>query len=112
MIYELVLSKSEAKADEQIVWLGQTYGPTLSPGGVAAYLGLPRQTIHNAIRRDMLDKIRIVRADGELVAVLIPFASVQRYKALREAGNGRVPMYTGTNIPPKPQRISPAASAA
>jgi len=112
MIYELILSKSEAKADEQIAWLGETYGPALSPGGVAAYLGLPRQTIHNAIRRDILDEIRILRADGELVANLIPLFSIRRYKELREAGNGRVPMYTGTKTPAKPQRISPAASAA
>jgi len=111
MIYELVLSKSEAKSDEQIVWLGQTYGPTLSPGGVAAYLGLSRQTIHNAIRSGMLDEIRIVRGDGELVAVLVPFSSVQRYKALREAGNGRAPMYSSVKLPPKPQRITPTAIA-
>lgn len=111
MIYELVLSKVADKADEQIVWLADTYGPTLSPGGVAAYLGLSRQTVHHAMRADLLDAVRVVHADGELVAVLIPFASIQRYKALRESGNGRAPMYSGSKLPPKPKRIAPAAVA-
>lgn len=112
MIYELILSKSEDKANAQMVWLWETYGPGLSPGGVAAYLGISRQGVHNAIKRDLLDVIKVAYADGEKIATLIPMRSVVRYRELRDNEHGQAPMNSGRNIPLKPKPLHASYTSA
>ena len=56
-----------------------------SPGGVAAELGVSRQSVHKAIERGDLDAWRVER-DGtrKLVAIIVKPESVERYRAIRE----------------------------
>ena len=59
-----------------------------SPGGACVELGLTRQAIHKAIKRGDLDAWRIVDdASGRLRAIIIPQASLERYRALRALQN-------------------------
>lgn len=56
-----------------------------SPGGVAAELGISRQSVHKAIERDELDAWRVVRDKSDsLVAIVIKPDSLDRYKAARK----------------------------
>jgi len=108
MIYELVLAKSPEQRERQFAWLTDTYGVGLSPGGVASYLGITRQSVHNAMRRDLLDVIYVIDQGGEQVATLIPMRSVLAYEQQREGG--RAP--NGRPLPSKPQRLHPTRLAA
>jgi len=50
-----------------------------SPGGVASDLGISRQAVHDAIKRDRMSAWRLTR-DGKLVAILIPDHEVDYYR--------------------------------
>ena len=50
-----------------------------SPGGVASYLGISRQAVHDAIKRDRMNAWRLTR-DGKLTAILIPDHEVEYYR--------------------------------
>jgi len=67
---ELLLSTPEDKRSEVN---GQ------SPGGVAGRLGITRQAVHDAIKRDTLQGYYITR-NGRMVAIIIPDAEVARYR--------------------------------
>lgn len=59
-----------------------------SPGGVAAELGISRQSVHKAIERGDLDAWRVVRdKTSSLVAIVIKPATLERYKAVRALRN-------------------------
>lgn len=51
-----------------------------SPGYVAARLGITRQAVYSAVKRNKLDAFRITR-DGTMVAVIITEASVLHYES-------------------------------
>jgi len=56
-----------------------------SPGGVAADLGITRQSVHGAISRGHLDGWRVEDdKTGQLVAIVISPESVARYQAARK----------------------------
>lgn len=65
---------------------GQMTVNGVSPGSAAVSLGISRQALHKAIRANRLDAIRIVNADGNTTAVLIPGAELQRFEQSRKTG--------------------------
>ena len=65
---------------------GQMRVNGISPGPVAAELGISRQALHKAIRANRLNAIRIVDSRGRCTAVMIPGAEVERFRESRKAG--------------------------
>jgi len=57
----------------------------LSPGGAAQKLGMTRQAIHKAIRKNRLTAFWITDSEGNHVATLIPPEELERYR-LNRAG--------------------------
>jgi hypothetical protein len=55
----------------------------LSPGGVAAKLGISRQAVHDAINRGSMRAIRIDDSQGNLLAIIIPQPEYQNYRIQR-----------------------------
>jgi len=58
-----------------------------SPGGVAGRLGITRQAVHNAIKRDKLHAYKLTH-NGKMVAIIVPDSEVDHYRRnhLRKTG--------------------------
>lgn len=80
-----ILDYSELVAATPADRLSEVNGP--SPGGAAAELGITRQAVHRAIKRDALQAYKLSN-HGKTVAIIVPSASIENYRQhhLRKSG--------------------------
>jgi hypothetical protein len=89
-MYQTFHIDSGKPLDPQWARIGREFGFGPSPGGAAAFLGISRQAVAQAINKGALRACKVYEGSHH-TATLVDAASLDAYKELRDLNGGRIP---------------------